>query len=310
MTIHEHLSEYAGLPVAGYGPEDDLLDAAVASPSSYAWAVRTSYDEGDFADVFAEFREEVDTSAITALVIGYWGASYDSGSVDVGALLAEAAPAFPALRSLFIGDIVMEEAEVSWIEQGDITPVLKAYPDLERLEVRGSQGLVLEPVEHAALRTLRFESGGLPAPVVRAVGASDLPNLTRLDLWLGTQNYGGDATVADLAPLLSGERLPALRRLGLMNSEIQDEIAVAVAGAAVVAQLETLSLGMGVLTDAGAEALLSGQPLTHLKTLDLTHHFLSDAMMERLRTSLDGVRVVLDDQEQPDGDFFFIAISE
>ncbi|MEV4253029.1 leucine-rich repeat domain-containing protein, partial [Spirillospora sp. NPDC049652] len=76
------------------------------------------------------------------------------------------------------------------------------------------------------------------------------------------------------------------------------------------AQLETLSLGMGVLTDAGAEALLSGQPLTHLKTLDLTHHFLSDAMMERLRTSLDGVRVVLDDQEQPDGDFFFIAISE
>ncbi|MEV4258054.1 STM4015 family protein, partial [Spirillospora sp. NPDC049652] len=239
MTIHEHLTEYAGLPVAGYGPEDDLLDAAVASPSSYAWAVRTSYDEGDFADVLAKFREEVDTSAVTALVIGYWGASYDSGSVDVGALLVEAAPAFPALRSLFIGDIVMEEAEVSWIEQGDITPVLKAYPDLERLEVRGSQGLVLEPVEHAALRTLRFESGGLPAPVVRAVGASDLPNLTRLDLWLGTQNYGGDATVADLAPLLSGERLPALRRLGLMNSEIQDEIAVAVAGAAVVAQLET-----------------------------------------------------------------------
>ncbi|RFU42957.1 leucine-rich repeat domain-containing protein [Actinomadura logoneensis] len=310
MTIHEHLTEYAGLPVAGYGPDDDLLAEAVASPSSYAWAVRTSYDEGDFADVFARFREEVDTSQVTALIIGYWGASYDAGSADVGALLAEAAPAFPALRSLFVGDIVMEEAEVSWIEHGDITPVLNAYPDLERLDVRGSQDLVLEPVKHGALRTLRFETGGLPAEIVRAVGASDLPNLTRLDLWLGTQNYGGDATVADLAPVLSGERFPALRRLGLMNSEIQDEVAVAVAGAAVVAQLETLSLGMGVLTDAGAEALLAGQPLTHLKKLDLAHHFLSDAMMERLRTSLEGVEVVLDDQEKPDGDFFFIAVSE
>ncbi|WP_026416864.1 STM4015 family protein [Actinomadura oligospora] len=311
MTIHEHLIHYAGLPVEGFGPDDELRAEALASPASYAWSVRTTFDEESFEDVWARFRAQVDTSEITALVIGYWGASYDDGSPDVGALLAEAAPAFPALRSLFVGDIVMEESEISWIEHGDITPVLRAFPHLERFEVRGAQGLVLEPFEHTALRTLRFESGGLPAEVVRAVGASDLPNLTRLDLWLGTPNYGGDASIGDLTPLLSGERFPALRHLALENSEVQDEVAAAVAGASVVAQLETLCLGMGTLTDTGAESLLSGQPLTHLKTLDLRHHFLSDAMMERVRAALPGVEVLLQVQNKPhDGDFFFIEISE
>ncbi len=142
------------------------------------------------------------------------------------------------------------------------------------------------------------------------MGASELPNLEHLDLWLGEDNYGGDATVADLAPFLGGERLPALRHLGLEDSEIQDEIAAAVAGAPVVARLESLSLAMGILTDQGAEALLAGQPLTHLRKLDLHHHFLSDAMVARVKAALPGVEVDLDEQEKPDGDWHYIAVSE
>jgi hypothetical protein len=53
---------------------------------------------------------------------------------------------------------------------------------------------------------------------------------------------------------------------------------------------------MGVLTDEGAEALLSGQPLTHLKKLDLHHHYLSAAFEKRVRQALEpaGVEVDLD----------------
>nr|BFE77741.1 hypothetical protein GCM10020093_003420 [Planobispora longispora] len=156
-----------------------------------------------------------------------------------------------------------------------------------------------------------FESGGLPAEVVRAVGASEFPALEDLDLWLGVEEYGGDATVADLGPILSGERLPALRCLGLQDSEIQDEIAAAVATAPVVARLETLALAMGTLTDAGAEALLTGQPLTHLRRLDLSHHFLSEEMAERLRAALPGVEVDLSDRQEADeDDWRYVAISE
>ncbi|MFG1854900.1 STM4015 family protein [Actinomadura geliboluensis] len=321
MGVYQHLEEYAGLPVATFNNETETGDAGDAgtdpvtgeeypAAGEAAWYVGTAFDEEDFADVFARFAQTVDTAEITALIIGYWGADYDSGAADPVDVLTKAAASFPKLRALFLGDITGEEAEISWIEHSDITPLFTAFPDLERLEVRGAQNLALDPVKSERLKVLRFESGGLPARVVRAVGASELPNLEHLDLWLGEENYGGDTAVADLAPLLSGERLPALRHLGLEDSEIQDEIAAAVAGAPVVARLESLSLAMGILTDQGAEALLSGQPLTHLRKLDLHHHFLSDAMIERVKAALPGVEVDLDEQEKPDGEWRYIAVSE
>ncbi|WP_141583201.1 STM4015 family protein [Actinomadura sp. WMMA1423] len=326
MAIYEHLEEYVGLPVAtfnedtGTDEEEDDGRGAGADPvtgadfppaGEAAWFVGTSFDEEPFDAVFRRFTETIDTTEVTALIIGYWGASYESDDFpDPVALLTGAAASFPRLRSLFLGDITGEEAEISWIEHSDITPLFAAFPDLERFDVRGAQGLVLDPIRSERLKVLRFESGGLPARIVRAVGASDLPNLEHLDLWLGEENYGGDTTVADLAPFLSGERLPNLRHLGLEDSEIQDEIAAAAAGAPVVARLESLSLAMGILTDQGAEALLAGQPLTHLRKLDLHHHFLSDAMVERVRAALPGVEVDLDDQEKPDGEWHYIAVSE
>jgi hypothetical protein len=312
MGVYQHLEEYAGLPVATFNedtrPDEGGGDLPAAGEA--AWFVGTSFDEENFGDVFARFLRTVDTAEVTALIIGYWGAEYDSGAADPVALLTAAAASFPKLRALFLGDITGEESEISWIEHSDVTPLLAAFPDLERIEVRGSQGLVLDPVKSERLRVLRLESGGLPAQVVRAVGASELPNLEHLDLWLGEENYGGDATVADLAPFLGGERLPAQRHHGLEDSEIQEENEAAVAGAPGVARLESLTLAMGILNVRGAEALLAGQPLTHLRKLDLHHHFLSDAMVARVKAALPGVEVDLDEQEKPDGDWHYIAVSE
>lgn len=61
---------------------------------------------------------------------------------------------------------------------------------------------------------------------------------------------------------------------------------------------------MGTFGDEGAEALLGGQPLTHLRELDLSHHFLSREMMLRLWTGLEphGVRVNLTDRQEEEDD--------
>ncbi|MBE1537895.1 STM4015 family protein [Actinomadura algeriensis] len=314
MALWEHLGEYEGLPVFEFGPER-LDDGAAELPEpppagDVAWRLSSGHAETAFRDLWRAFCASVDTTEVTALVFGYWGADYDSHFEYPVPLLAEAAAAFPKLRSVFLGDITSEESEISWIDHRDLTPIFREFPNLEHLEVRGADGLVMDPVEHSSLRLLRFESGGLPAQVVRAVAASDLPELVQLDLWFGEEYYGGDATAADLAPILSGERLPALLHLGLEDARIQDEIAEAVAGAPIVARLATLSLAMGALTDRGAEALLSGQPLTHLEELDLRHHYLSESMMERVRDGLPGVLIDLTDRQEPYEGEFFIQVSE
>ncbi|WP_141703861.1 STM4015 family protein [Planobispora rosea] len=309
-----NLSEgtYAGLPIAS-APEEG--DEEIPAPDRVAWRLSVAVYEEDetFEEGFTRFMEKVDTTAVKAVIIGEWPEANDGNDVVVRSLVDNAAR-FPALRSLFVGAMSREECEISWIEQGDVTPLLEAFPKLERLEIRGGRGLELRPVRHESLKVLRFETGGFPARVARAVGECDLPALEYLELWLGVSWYGGDTTVADLEGILSGERLPALRHLGLQDSEIQDGIAEAVAAAPIVARLESLSLSMGALGDAGAEALLSGQPLTHLKRLDLHHHFLSTAMADRVRDALPGVGIDLSGEEggQDGGreDRRYVAVSE
>ncbi|WKE67832.1 STM4015 family protein [Streptomyces sp. WP-1] len=321
MTFADHFETFHGLPVFTLPePGEEPLPAA----SDVAWRL-DCFEAGDipFPEVWQSFTERVPSARVRALVIGPWWEDEYSELRPVLELILADAGRFPALRALFLADVTGEECEISWLQLTDVTPVLETFPLLEELGVRGgdSQGLgeeplSLRPVRHEALRVLRFESGGLPGQVVRAVGACELPALERLELWLGVATYGGDATVADLAPVLAGGRFPALRHLGLQDSEVQDEIAAAIAAAPVVAQLESLNLSMGILTDAGGEALLRGQPLTHLKRLDLHHHFLGDAVAERIRTAVGsaGTDVDLSGRQEPrrwrDEEWRYVAVSE
>ncbi|MBB4936522.1 hypothetical protein FHR32_000827 [Streptosporangium album] len=48
--------------------------------------------------------------------------------------------------------------------------------------MRGSEGLRLRPVRHEHLTVLRFETGGLPGHVVRALSKCELPTLEHLEL--------------------------------------------------------------------------------------------------------------------------------
>jgi hypothetical protein len=318
MRVNEHLDELHCLPTFDF-PAADARDGLPA-PGSVAWRLSVeAYDEDpeeSFEELWRRFLTTVDPAGVRALVVGAWEDAYEDTSARVVDLIVSARDRLTGLVAIFLGDMEAEECEISWIMQSDVTRLLDAFPGLEELGVRGGARLAFPPVRHERLRTLAFETGGLPGEVVRGVVASELPALEYLEMWLGVEEYGGDATVADLAPLLAGGRFPRLRHLGLQNSEAQDEIAAAVASAPVVAQLGSLSLSMGVLSDAGAEALLGGQPLTHLSQLDLRHHFLSDAMVKRVKEALEpsGVEVDLSDEQDPDIDegreWRYVAVSE
>lgn len=321
--IDDYLEFFAGLPVSDYTSGDVGADATDLPPAdAVAWRITTGWDSHSFTELWTAFLDTVAADRVRAVVIGsWWGDDYSDVRPVLDALIASA-DRLPALRGLFLADVGSEQCELSWLRMDDVTPVLEAYPRLEEFTVRGcgSGDLAFRPLRHERLRSLRFESGGLPGEIVRAVGASELPRLEHLALWLGVEQYGGDATVADLAPVLSGARFPALTHLGLQDSEIQDEIAAAVASAPVVAQLTSLDLSMGTLGDEGAEALLTGQPLTHLGRLDLHHHYLSDAMMRRVCDALEpsGVEVNVSEQEEPDRwdddddeeEYRYVAVSE
>jgi hypothetical protein len=315
MGIYEHLTEFAGLPVVDWDPEagraiisgtayrltisyeeaqeghrwTDKLAALLASLMGRRPAEASAPRERKWSDKLASLTGNPAADQVTGLVVGAWEMG-DSDSQSVVEPLVAARDRLPALKAIFLGDVTSEENEISWIQQSDVSPLLAAYPQLEHFGVRGAQDLSLGTLRHPRLKSLVVQSGGLPAEIVREVAAADLPELEHLELWLGEEQYGGNSTVADLAPILSGALFPKLRYLGLRDAERADKIAAAVATAPITERIRVLDLSLGTLSDQGAMALLASPAVSRLEKLDIHHHFCSEAVVEKLS----GLGIVLD----------------
>ncbi len=265
-----------------------------------------------FDSLFKDFLESEAPASATGLVIGNWSLDGPEPSKDIIKLIANKKKLFPNLVAIFLGDITQEENEISWIENDDISPLLAAFPDLEMLRVRGGTGLALKKPAHKKLRALGIETGGLSKSFVASLSKAKFPELEHLEIWLGTDNYGGDCRVNDLQPILKGKLFPKLKYLGLRNSEIVDEICGVIVGSPIINQLETLDLSLGTITDEGGKALLSLPTDAKLKRLNLQHHFMSPAILKELK-KLPFTLNVKDRQEPEDwgeGEFRFVAIGE
>jgi predicted DNA-binding WGR domain protein len=303
---------YAPAPVAGGAPPKVK---GKPTPPPVAYRLRIDYDDFEakkgVTDILATFLTDPAAVAADALVIGCWSFEGDDSAAIVEALVA-ARDQLPNLKALFLGDITYEEQEISWIHQSDMSPLFEAYPKLEHFRVRGAEGLTLGRLRHANLKSLVVETGGLPSVIAREVAAAELPKLEHLELWLGEEGYGGTTTVEDLAPILSGKQFPKLRYLGLRDSAKADEFAAAVTKAPVLKKVKVLDLSLGNLSDPGAEALAAGPLVAKLEKLDIHHHYVSPAVVKKLKAlgpEVDASEVQKPDQWN-DEVHRFIAVSE
>ncbi|WP_189087686.1 STM4015 family protein [Deinococcus ruber] len=316
MTINAHLTEFGGLSILNFEGTLDQVD-------THAYRIAVDYSEDEAAwpgdedqplweRKFAALLRLPEAARLRVLITGPTTEDdpTDTMSEALPPLLA-AAPQLSALEGLFLNDLTYEECEISWIQMQSLAPLLAAFPNLRHLGVRGSgEGLTFGALHLPHLETLIIQSGGLPREVVAEVLAADLPELRHLELYFGSENYGATTTIADLAPLLRGDLFPKLKVLGLKNAEFSDEIAAATAHSPLLARLDVLDLSLGMLTDEGARALLGGGAATHLKTLDLSHHYLSGDMQTEVRAAFPATALLLDDPQDVNDEWRSVAISE
>jgi hypothetical protein len=302
--VSEHVQTFLNKPVQDYLPPTTI------DPEKFVYRLRVDYDDEGvtISDLLEAFVRDPQAAQVKELIIGQFNLESSESSFEVIDKMVALKEHFKGLKALFIGDITYEECEISWINQTDITPILKVFPALEHLQIRGGEGLSFSDLQHDQLKTLIIETGGLPLTVVSQVNAARLPNLEKLELWLGSENYGFDSSVEDFAPILSGKLFPKLTHLGLMDSELQDKIAIAVAQSPVLKQLKVLDLSKGTLTDEGAAALLNSEGVRKLEHLNLRYHFLSEGMMEQLKKL--GISINLDDKQESEDEDRYIEVAE
>jgi hypothetical protein len=307
MGIYGYTEMFQGKPVTNYDK-----NLGIADPIDTVYRLWSDYDAPENTLALLEhFLADPNVTKVTSLIIGVWDYECESNEPLVE-LLTSNSHKLPNLSALFLGDIIEEEAQISWIVQSNLSSMLQAYPQLEYLQIKGNDGLSFGEMKLDRLKTLIIETGGLSLSVAQEVFQAQLPALEHLELWLGTPNYGGDITPEDLAPLLNGSLFPKISYLGLRDSEIADQVAVAVAKAPIVQRLKTLDLSLGNMGDVGATALLASPLIQQLENLYLHHHYISEELTQKL-TNLSVMVDVSDRQEANvyDGEEHrYIAVSE
>lgn len=302
--ISENLTTWLGLPVEDYAPESPVKNGIIPR-------FRLDWNsKHKMADLFASFTADPGAASTTAIVIGAWFGDDPGGdSAEIVQLLVGARHTLPRLEAVFFGDVISEENEISWINQTDVSPVFSAYPGLKHFSVRGGSGLSLGGnMRLENLKSLTVETGGMPRSVLSEIFSMALPRLEKLELWLGTDQYGWDGSLADLKPLLDGGLFPGLKHLGLRNSEIVNAIAEALTTSPLLDRIESLDLSLGTLTDEGAAHLARCEKLKRLKLLDLHFHYCTEQGMADLQAAFPGINLA--DQQALDEYGPYVAVGE
>lgn len=248
------------------------------------------YEYDDYEDggksaetIVGDILNDPEFPELTEVVIGDWGNAWDEDCQVIIDGIVEQAERFSHIERLFMGDMDYESCEVSWIMQGDYSRLWAAMPQLKALTIKGSTDLELGIINHEKLEELTIICGGLPENVLTSIQEAHLPNLKKLLLYLGVEDYGFDGDADRIRTFLDKSDFPKLRYLGLTDSEIQDEIAEAVLDSKYISQIRTLDLSMGSLTDKGAQMILdriSSYP--NIEVLDVHYHYMSSEMVRKL----------------------------
>jgi hypothetical protein len=287
-----HATTFADREIVNFEAEMDIVNSQAT-----AYALRASYShQYNIKQQITELLTNPKVSEIEALVLGF--VDYDSIALIANGFLIDNIEKFVNLKALFLGDIEDSEMMISSIQQDDVSHILMVYPKLEVLHVRGTGVKFNEILQHQKLKVLRIESGGLNQSTITGINELELPALEYLELWLGRDEYGGDSSIDDLINIISGDKFPKLKYLGLRNCEYTDDIAFELAKSPILEQLIDLDLSMGTLGDDGLTALLNCPGINDLDILNVSQNWISKNFIENILPTLElKCQVIIDNQQ-------------
>jgi hypothetical protein len=260
-----------------------LLNRAVVS------TLKDEYEaEGDVIPLLNKVLKK--KTDIEELVIGGW-CDNDNDIEPVYDWIVKNSKKLQNLKSLFLFDVPQTFTEISWINLGNIDPIFKALPDLLSYGGKGMQGLELSPISSNKLMRICLVTGGLSVEQITAVLNSDLPALVDLELWLGSDSYGGNYSPETFDRLLSPIEngiFPSLHRLGLLNINNHAEgIYKKIPESAIVKRITVLDISEGTISDDNRADILKLKNLPNLEEIIMDHNYFSEDVMKELMECVD-----------------------
>ncbi len=263
----------------------------------------TASNDGEFSgDIFKSLSKAASKKDAEKFVVGAWTGVEDASEESAAPVvkwIVDNKDKLQHIKSLYLCDIPPDYTEISWINLCDISGIFQSLPNLLSYTGKGSIDLAIQPFASNKLMRISLIKGGLPASVIKSIFDCDLPSLVHLELYLGTNNYGGDYKPETFEKFLSPTEhgiFPSLHRLGLMNMDKCDALYGMIVKSAIAKRVLTIDLSLGTLDKRGAEELFQLKNFPLLEDLELNYNYLSGEMMERLVDELDCCVSLLDPQ--------------
>ncbi len=210
------------------------------------------------------------------------------------------------LRVLLIGDSSATwnvKYKYSRINVCNIYPILKAYPNLEILHIRGkminedvlvSDNKILairnikdkslvkpKAIKHESLRTLIIDADGITDKNLASLCNLNLPSLEYLEIWV-SRNKLKEVNIDSLAPILSGKYCENLAYLAIRKSSNTSQLAKAIVNSPIMKNLKVIELTDGNMGSGGAMAILGNSAINNLHTFDVSGNRLQTKMIQKL----------------------------
>jgi uncharacterized protein (TIGR02996 family) len=260
-----------------------FIKKAVIGWPPFSWDLEDESEDGevDWGEYckkqLTEFLKLPSTQFIQELELGPVPGEEEMSMASLAEAIDEVKPA--TLRSLFLG------RTGDW----DISSTSVAAPDsksmrgLRTLRIRGGS-VTLDKIDLPELTSFVIESGQLDKANLKTIANAKWPKLEKLEIWCGDPNYGASGSAKDLQPIFDATGLKRLKHLGVMNCPFADAVVKALVKSKILAQLETLDLSMGNLSDRGVDVMVAAKgAFAHLAMLNLDDNALTDVSKAKLK---------------------------
>lgn len=205
------------------------------------------------------------------------------------------------------GDMSYEVCEISWIEHGSYTEFFKKYNHIKGFSVQGTSSLELEPLDLPKLEILEIEGSGLTGELLLNVGKSKLPNLKKLNMWFGDENYNFDVSNEDIQEFFKVSDFPNLVSLGMCNvdHETFSNLLKEIFASKYITQIRALDISKSVSMSKDVDFLIENlEKATSLKYIDMHYNYLTTESGEKLQAHCEklGIGVDISDPQDIDDD--------
>ena len=194
------------------------------------------------------------------------------------------------------GNVSDEFCEISWINQSDYTDFLKTFYNIKGLFIQGTEGLKLGKMNLPNLEILEIQGSSLNNNILSDIIESRLPNLKRLNLFFGVEEYGLDIDINYIENLLNNTNFEKLEVLGLcnINKDLFSIVLERVFNSNYSKQIKVLDMSMSVSTDEDLKYILYNiYKLKNIKFLDLNYNYFSEKMCEIAKDTLNNIEIDL-----------------